>query len=259
MDENVTLQSLRQFPVVCLSQTGIISDRELTLLKQYVEQGGNLLVTGFAGQFDRLGKPLDDSRLSEFIGAHVKRRLESADNWVRFSQERTAFATTGTNQVDVSALWKDIPLDWPFLVKGPATVYEPTTARAVGELLKPYRNSRQLSGKETTEWPMSADQVVGPAVLINRLGKGRVVTLSAAADFATASEHHIVEARYLFRNAIRLLDPDACCADHRPSQCRSGGYRRSPAAALAHTLDGLQSDPPDNTGYQPAVHSTRPD
>ncbi len=55
---------------------------------------------------------------------------------------------------------------------------------------------------------MSADQVVGPAVLVNRLGKGRVVTLAAAADCATAGEHHIVEARHLFRNAVRWLDPE---------------------------------------------------
>ncbi len=208
MDENVTQESLRQFPIVSLSDTRIISDRELTLLKQYVEQGGNLLVTGFAGQFDRLGKPLDDSRLSELIGAHARQRLESADNWVRFSKENVTAPTTGADRADVSGLWDGIRLDWPFLVKGPATVYEPTTAVAVGELLQPHRSPRQLSGQQTTEWPMSAGQVVGPAVLVNRLGKGRVVTLAAAADFATASEHHIVEARWMFRNAVQLLDPE---------------------------------------------------
>ncbi len=206
LDENVDLQRLRAFPVVCLAHTGIVSPRELALLKQYVEQGGHLVVTGFAGQFDRLGRPQPDSQLSELIGAHARERLDSADNWVRFPRQQIP-ESPGEDSLDLSTLWDGIPLDWPFLVEGPATVYEPTTALAVGELMKPYRTPRQLAGQQTTDWPMSADQVVGPAVLINRVGQGTVVTLAASADTATASEHHIVEARRLFRNAVRLLDP----------------------------------------------------
>jgi hypothetical protein len=60
---------------------------------------------------------------------------------------------------------------WPFLVEGPATVYAATTARSLGELLKPYRTTRQLQGKDQgktgTSWPMSAEAQVGPALLLN--------------------------------------------------------------------------------------------
>jgi hypothetical protein len=93
------------------------------------------------------------------------------------------------------------------LVEGPATIYLPTTAQPIGELLKPYRTTRQLEGKEGTEWPMSADTPVGPAILVNRLGKGTVLTFACSPDFAAASEHHIVEARKLLRNAVRFLNP----------------------------------------------------
>jgi hypothetical protein len=57
------------------------------------------------------------------------------------------------------------------------------------------------------DWPLSARQVVGPAVLLNPVGKGTVLTFASSPDFATASEHHIVEARKLFANAVRLLHP----------------------------------------------------
>ncbi len=144
LDESVTLPSLCQFPVVCLPHAGIVSDREVTLLRQYVEQGGNLVVTGWAGQFDHLGKPLDDTRLSELIGAHARQRLDSVDNWVRFSQQMVPAATAGADPMAVAGLWEGIPLDWAFLVKGPASVYEPTTAVAVGELLKPHRSSTAI-------------------------------------------------------------------------------------------------------------------
>ncbi len=90
-------------------------------------------------------------------------------------------------------------------MKGPATAYEPTTARPFGQLYKPHRTSRQLDGKMHTAWPMSADTAVGPAILINRFGKGTVVTCAASPDYASASEHALVEDRILFRNLFRVL------------------------------------------------------
>jgi hypothetical protein len=66
-----------------------------------------------------------------------------------------------------------------------------------------------MEGKEGTDWPMSADAPVGPAMLLHAVGKGTVLTCAASPDFATASEHHIVEARRLIRNAVRFLNPTA--------------------------------------------------
>ena len=50
--------------------------------------------------------------------------------------------------------------------------------------------------------------MAGPAVLINSVGQGTVLTFAGSPDFATGSEHHIVEARKLFANAVRLLNPN---------------------------------------------------
>jgi hypothetical protein len=144
-----------------------------------------------------MGQPLAESALSELVGAKVTGRLESVDNWVRFAEGHSSKGVVAD----------DLPRDWPFLVKGPATIYETSTARATGELLKPHRTTRQREGKEGTEWPMSADAPAGPALLINEIGQGMVLTLAASPDFATASEHHTVEARRLLANAVRFLHP----------------------------------------------------
>jgi hypothetical protein len=144
-----------------------------------------------------MGGLLKTSSLENLIGAKFVRKLESLDNWVRF----------GADEKD-SKIHLSIPTKWPFLVKGPATVFEPTSATAYGELLKPYRTTRQLQGKEGTDWPMSADSPVGPAVLLNRVGKGKVLTFTCSPDYATAGDHHIVEARHLLANAVRLLNPE---------------------------------------------------
>jgi hypothetical protein len=198
LDENATLESLQRFPVVCLPNAAIVSEAEADLLRRYVEAGGNLIVTGVSGCYDRMGRLQSRSALQSLIGARFVRRLDSLDNHVRFP---------GSRDETLTALANGIPADWPFLVRGPAVVLEPTTAVPYGELMQPHRTVRQRQGKEGTEWPMSADRAVGPAILTHRVGKGTVITLTASPDFATASEHHITEARRLLTNAVRLLHP----------------------------------------------------
>jgi hypothetical protein len=119
-------------------------------------------------------------------------------NWVRL----------GAEPGSLQALRGSIPADWPFLVRGPAVIYEATTAAPFGQLLKPSRTRRQLQGREGTEWPMSAAVPVGPAVLVNHVGQGVVLTFACGPDSATASEHAIVEARKLIRNSVRYLEPE---------------------------------------------------
>jgi hypothetical protein len=134
------------------------------------------------------------------IGARVSQRLESEDNWVSVDSPAEL-------PDDAEPLSADLRPDWPFLVKGRATVYEPTTARPFGKLYKPHRTKRQRQGKMGTDWPMSPDLAVGPAILINRFGKGTVVTCAASPDFASASEYALVEDRILFRNLFWALGP----------------------------------------------------
>lgn len=199
LDENVTLERLRQLPVMLLPHAAILSEREVALLKDYVQEGGNLILTGWSGMLGWRGEPREESALRELAGVHFVRRLDSLDNWVRFP---------GHSEGPTSVLGHGIPAAWPFLVKGPAAVLEATSAQPVGELLQPFRTTRQREGKEGTDWPMSPDAPVGPAILLNKIGKGKVLTFACSPDYATASEHHIVEARRLLVNAVRFLHPN---------------------------------------------------
>ncbi len=197
LDENVTLDALRQFPVVCLPNVAIVSEQEASLFREYVRNGGKLIITGQPGLYDSYGKPLKQSVLEDLVGARVVELLAFEDNWM--SLERAA------DRPESATLVADLRADWPFLVKGPATVYEPTTAKAFGKIYKPHRTQRQLEGKMGTEWPMSPDLPVGPAVLVHHVGKGIVATCAASPDYATASEHALVENRTVFLNLFRTL------------------------------------------------------
>jgi hypothetical protein len=201
LDENATANRLGNLPVLLVPNAAIISQAERALFRSYVEQGGHLILTGWPGLLDQYGAPLPDSSMADLVGAKLVRRLESHDNWARLPH-------TTAHSPAPAALSRNIRPDWPFLVKGPAAVFEPTTARAAGQLLEPYRTTRQREGREGTEWPMSADRPVGPAVLLNRIGKGTVLTFACSPDYAAASEHHVVEARRLLANAVHALSPN---------------------------------------------------
>jgi hypothetical protein len=189
---------MEQYPVVILCNACILSAREIERLQRYVERGGNLIVTGQTGQFDSLGKASSTYELESLVGTRLIGRLDSIDNWLRFPKAPKISVPEGL-------LPSELPKDWLMLVKGPATIYEPTTATPIGELWKPHRTTRQREGKEGTEWPMSADQAVGPAMLYHRFGQGAVITFAGSPDYATASEHSIVETRKLLTSAVRFL------------------------------------------------------
>ncbi|MHB0956579.1 MAG: hypothetical protein ACYC0X_09755 [Pirellulaceae bacterium] len=275
LDEHVTVEMMREYPVVCLANIGIVSERELTVLRDYVVQGGHLLITGQSGQYGALGQPLANTSLSELIGANVVRRLDSADNWIRFpTLHEQAAKQHPQRRAWADQLQDKLPSDWPFLVEGPATVYQPTAAVSIGELLAPHRMPSQLRGELVTDWPLSADQPVGPAILVNKVGEGTVVTFAASPDFATASEHHLVETRQLFRRAVRLLHPDPVVkiaapanvevvvtddAEQRTLRIHLIAYNPTPQTTPAknrpYILPGLVEDRPM---YRASIESARP-
>lgn len=200
-DENLSLETLQNFSVVCLPHAGILTNHEIDIFHRYVELGGNLIITGHSGLFDKFGLPLKESGIQHLIGAKAIRPLERTDLWMRFPKVKS-------NKASYKDLTSDIPQDWPFLVRGPAVVYDPTSAKPVGQMLDSHRDSLAKPEAYNKDWPLSPRNVVGPAVLIHSIDKGKVLTFAGSPDQATAGEHHIIEARKLFSNAVRQLNPN---------------------------------------------------
>jgi Hypothetical glycosyl hydrolase 6/Beta-galactosidase trimerisation domain len=247
LDENATIATLKQFPVVLLPNVAILSKQEVALFKSYVAGGGRMIVTGLSGCYDRLGKVATASALSELTGAKFVRKLETEDNWVSAPSSQDTFAFHNGRLVGVDpllgAFGKGLGTASPFLVKGPAAIFQPTTARTVGELLKPYRTTRQQQGKEATEWPMSAESTVGRAIFLNSVGQGTVLTFACSPDFATASEHHIVEARKLIGNAVRFLNTNPTVRITAPANVESVVSDDPKTRTLRVHLIGYNSPP----------------
>ena len=196
MDENVSLERLRAFPVIYVPHAAILSAQELDLFEEYVRQGGHLLITGLSGMCDRFGQFLDSvPGLVRLVGAKlVQRQVDYPDNYVRLP----GHLARGEGKF----LLEDIPADWPMLTWGPIAVFEPKESQAYGELMVAYRTQDNI-----WSWRMSPEKVVGPAILIRELGKGKVVCVPCAIDAAYVGDYRMPEQRNLIRNLIRYLNP----------------------------------------------------
>ncbi|MBM3496075.1 MAG: hypothetical protein FJX72_17405, partial [Armatimonadetes bacterium] len=199
LDERATAEVLRTYPVVWLPGVTILSDAEVEMLTRYVQEGGRLLVTGLTGVCDRYGKPQERSGIESLIGARLVRcELQYNDNYLSLPEKATDRA--GADLLD--ALLTDVPARLPLLVHGPLAMYETTTATGIGELSLAHRSENNL-------WVghMSAGKPAGPAILLNAIGKGRVVTIPCAVDAGFVGDYRLAEHRNLMRNAIRWLNP----------------------------------------------------
>jgi hypothetical protein len=195
MDENVSIERLREFPVVYVPNAAILSEEEIACFNQYVSGGGNLLLTGLSGMYDRYGRLKDESSLSHLIGAKLRRPyLEYHDNYIRLPGDLA--------HADACVFLEDIPPDRPSLTWGPVAAFEATDAKTFGELLVAFR------AQDPSIVPLSAGQVIGPAIFVKNHGKCKVIYVPCTPDAAIMSDYRIPESRNLIRNLIRFLNPN---------------------------------------------------
>ncbi len=211
------------------------------------------------------------------IGANVVRRLESADNWIRFpTRSGTTAAKQGAENRAAAAPHRrwNLPATGPSWSKDRRPCTNPRRPCPIGELMTPHRMPSQLRGELVTDWPMSADKPVGPALLVNRWERVRSSTFAASPDYATASEHHLVEIRQLFHRAVRMLHPDPVVditapanveavvtddVENRTLRVHLIAYNPTPQTTPAknrpYILPGLVEDRPI---YRASIQSARP-
>ena len=188
LDENISSRKLEKFPVVYLPNTAILSSREIEMLRDYVANGGYLLATGLTGLYARPGQQAPLATIEDLVGGKFISSLPDWDNHISLPASAD----------DLPPISTEIPPNWPFLVYGPAAVFELTTAQGYGHLYRPHRTLKQRKGEGNFSLPMSPDEAVGPAVLINNYGQGKVIYLPCSPDVALASEYRTVEPRLFF-------------------------------------------------------------
>lgn len=70
LDDQLSKEKLQKYKLVILPNIRCMSEKELTLLKEYVRDGGNLLATYATSLYDADGKERQDYGLAEVFGVH---------------------------------------------------------------------------------------------------------------------------------------------------------------------------------------------
>ena len=199
MDENVSAERLRRFPVVFLPNAAILTEREVGLFQDYVAEGGNLIATAMTGMCDSRGELGDTCNLAELLGIRsVKALTDHRDNYLRFPSSLC--------NGESASLVDGLPTDHPILTWGPIVEVETSSAQGYGEVLAAHRS---VEGADNP-WRdhMSAGRVIGPAITVNEYGKGKAAFVACCVDAAWGESYRMPEHRDAIRNLVRYLNPE---------------------------------------------------
>ena len=191
-DENVTLERLKEFPVIYLANTAILDAKECDFIRQYVREGGNLLATYETSRFDVNGQEQKDYALADVLGVNYQGKTEFKGNYFSLVE---------------GPLNQDIEPEGDFFIAGPNNVVSPAGGTAYGELKIAFHDR----GPDTAIGHAphnSAWKAVGPAVVVKQFGKGKVVYFPFSPEMAYLDEYTLPEHRLLIGNALRYLYPN---------------------------------------------------
>ena len=190
-DENVTLERLREYPLIYLANVAILSQLERDLITQYVREGGRVIATGDTSRFDEDGGESQEFGLAGLFGMHFVGKCETRTNF--FSAPES--------------LSSGIGLERSVYVPGPNNIVEAHEASAYGSL-KIAAHDRG-PGTEVGHAPYnSPSKTVGPALTRRRFGRGEALYVPFSPETAYISSSSLPEQRVFANNVISSALPE---------------------------------------------------
>ena len=191
-DETVDLQTLQSFPIVVLPNVGAISDDEAELLRQYVDQGGQLIATGETSLCDAQGKALEDFQLADVYGVHFQQTLVCDHCYFRGLPD---------------PFGRGIDPRYYVLCPGGLRLVTPAGAEPIGDLHEAFfKNS--LPDQFFSHNIHPPYRRVSPALFVNRYGRGKCIYAPFPLAAAYADTYELPEHRNLWGNLVRWLHDD---------------------------------------------------
>jgi hypothetical protein len=185
LDEDLTLEKLRKYKVLFLTNMGRMSDRQIAAVKAYVKQGGGLVATYQTSLYDEKGESREDFGLKELFRADFE-----------------GFNSPGFKHAYGPAIYVQMAQDHPITAgigKGKRIANDYVFASgALNKYVKiaPLEGAEVIAGMQHVvddpEWRKEGERIfVGPYVLedgpagivAGTYGKGRVVYIAPALEF----------------------------------------------------------------------------
>lgn len=170
------VNSLARYQLVIVGDDRAMSQEEASAFRDYVRNGGRLLVTGLAGLYDERGKKRDDFALADVLGVSYL----DTNRYPEYYSDKAP----------------------PGLLKGQAFCIKPRTARALTYFVNP----ETLWTKGTTilwQDPPPDSQQRYPLTTENQFGKGRCAYI--AASIGNTILQSVRQDKYLDTYAVQLI------------------------------------------------------
>lgn len=191
-DTRLDQEKLNRYTAIFLPNVACMSDKTVTCLKEYVQQGGNLFATFETSLYDETGIRREDFALKDVFGVSDLHKIVGPERW-------------GSMQPRAG-----IPLleGWARDLV-PASTYHVTVKPNGGDplviFMKPTAGS--LAGI-----PVLSDE---PALVTNRYGKGKVVYFSG--DIGNGiNSYHLLEWLRLIENVLHEMSPSPVVVENAP-------------------------------------------
>lgn len=205
-DWDLTADRLRRFSVVLIPGPSAISAAGLAELRRYVEEGGGLVASAEFAFADELGRDRAPGPIEELLG-------------VRFTSKPASLATDDPHWqariVTPRLSWTEHPL-----------FADPRLAD-----LTPRRESRhkgvvtatEAGAGEVVAWATFDDGRRAPAIVVRKLGKGKVVYLAAGVDAGYWSYSYPYQ-RLILASAMKYAAKDEVPARTNAPMCVQASY-----------------------------------
>jgi hypothetical protein len=197
-DWDLNTKELAKHRVLVLPNAAALSDAQVAAVRQYVHDGGGLVMTGETSLFDELGRPRHDFALADLAGVSYQGRPKAPEKRPALDPE---FAISvgddyWKQRVGVAKLtWTDHPL-----------VRDDRLAKLVPTKAVTFRGPMvwvsEPKEADAVAWRMTPDgwdKSPLPGAVCRRVGKGKVVYLASAVDAALWSYAYPYQRRLLAR------------------------------------------------------------
>jgi len=188
-DETIELKRLQEYPALFLANVAILDEKEIEIVTEYVRAGGVLIATDNTSLYDINGERQNDFGLAHLFNAHFRGKTETIYNYFHLPPGR--FST-------------DIHPEYDVLLIGPGNLVESTGA-TLGELkISFFDRDAEKCISHGVHPPFRR---VGPAIVLNEYGKGKIAFVPFKLEASYASNSMVGEQRILIRNLVRELTP----------------------------------------------------
>jgi hypothetical protein len=187
-DDQVSEAKLKRYNTIILPGVRCISEKELALIRKFVNEGGNLIATYESSLYDEKGKLRRDFGLAELFGCHFKEKINTRKDCYQYISD------------------KNHPLVKPdsekselLLNAGFTLLCRPEPQSNVVCTYVPVVHNQPPEKAWTTKWAKEY-----PTIIENRFGRGKVIYFANQPDVISYEMGH-PDMRNLLLRSIRYL------------------------------------------------------